>query len=193
MTWWLLASCVDTLTTPSGDERVRGALWIEAPLVSNEEDALVIVSNTPIPCEAEQVADDPNTPADETAGALEWWEAQLGTAATREGSVILALWLTGGVTESEFEIDYLGDRDGWAVAYRVVESVLEARDGPYFYYEVSEWETEQDLSGNVTVVRSEAAVRVTANLDDWATDAEAERCDNTVLVRAFYEYIVGAF
>ena len=187
----LLLGCTDTLTTPDGDERVRGALWIDAPVTGSEADAIVLVSNTPIPCEADEVPDDPNTPADETAGALQWWEAQLTTAATREGSVILAFWLFNAVVDADFTIDSSRDEGGWAVGYRVVEAALEARDGPYFFYTVEDDETEWDLAGDVSVVKGDESVQVTADLGEWATEVDAERCDNTVLVRAFYELIAG--
>lgn len=184
-----LLGCSETLTTPDGEERVRGALWIEAPFASNPDDALVIVSNSPIPCSAEEVADNPGTPADETAGALQWWEAQLATAATREGSVLLALWLHEGAKESSFTLGLGVDGTSAGVGYRVVESALEARDGPYFYYTVTENDVDRALVGTVEVEKSDLGVHVVAELEDWAAEVTAEPCENTVLVRSFYEYL----
>lgn len=184
-----LLGCVDTFTTPEGDERVRGALWIEAPLANNPDDALVIVSNSVIPCVAEEVADNAGTPADETAGALQWWEAQIASAVTREGTVLLALWLSGGTTKSAFDVGPDADTLSSGVGYRVIESVLEARDGPYFYYQVTESELDGALSGTVSLERGETDVRVIADLGEWAVDAQTEVCENTVLVRSFYEYL----
>ena len=184
-----LLGCIETLTTPEGQERVRGALWIEAPLANNPDDALVIVSNSPIPWAAEEVADNAGTPADETAGALQWWEAQIASAVTREGTVLVGLWLADGATKSAFDIGSDTESKSSGVGYRVVESALEARDGPYFYYQVTESELDGDLTGTVTLERGETAVRVTADLGEWAVDAQAEVCENTVLVRSFYEYL----
>jgi hypothetical protein len=181
-------ACAQTIRTPDGEERVRSALWIEGPRAGQPDEAFAIVANTPIPCRPEQVADDSNTPTDETAGAQEWWEAQLGTAITREGAVLFLIFLREGGTLDSVNVGPVSNPEGWGLGYRVVEAELQGRDGPYFYYSPTTVNWDARSEGTVELDRNDEFVSINANVGEWIVDVAAERCDNPALVTAIYDF-----
>ncbi len=161
------------MTTPDGEERVRGALWLEAPF-GNEASAIGVVTNSVLPCEAE-VSDDPDTVTDESAEALGWWGDTVEAAMAREGSVVVVMFLANASG------DYaLGTGGAPAAAYRVDESSWTS-DGR----QVDAYTLDDARRGDATVDASgDTQVLVDFAFDGWAAAVPLDRCDNDRLVNA---------
>lgn len=181
----LLAGCA-TFQTPAGEERVRGALWVDGA-ITNAAGAFVIVANSPVPCEAEPTEDDPTTETDEAAGAVGWWQAQLQSAVSREGTQVLAIWLGGDAASGG---DFMVDAAGWmrddpgvggAFALSVTESAASERDGAIFVNEPYDYVLKSDLEGSVTASVNDLQAEVTFDLGPWAGTVTTERCENAEL------------
>ncbi|MBM4389597.1 MAG: hypothetical protein FJ090_00635 [Deltaproteobacteria bacterium] len=158
-----------TLQTPDGPERIRGAVVLDDPF--DEADAsLVVVTNSPLPCEAD-VADDPATTRDEEAEALAWWADGVEAAAAREGAVVVAFVLPGG--DGEFDI---GGAGAYWLAYRVIESGWE--DGERVIYE---YEDDRRATGTATLAAGGDTIDVSFEVGDWSGSVSAPPCDSAWL------------
>jgi hypothetical protein len=199
MLLWL-AGCA-TFTTPDGEERVRGALWVDGAL-ANADGALVVVANSPVPCRAEEVADDPATDTDEAAAASAWWEAQLQSAVTREGAAVLVLWLGGDAAAGgEFTVaaeGWMGDESGQggAMSLQVREAAAPERDGAIYLDQPVDYALRPNLTGAAAATVREADADVTFAVEGWEGTTTVERCDNPVLanvvMRSLVEMLTGS-
>ncbi len=152
----LLLGCLGTLRSASGEDEVRGALWFagrEGDLTGTDAsattpvEALVLVSNSSLPCAPESVVDDPSTGIDEAAAAKEYWQQQVASAFQREGAILVLLgaytWsdsLTGDYTVAPTALeDHLTElattpRVGFGAWMRVNEAAVDDSSGLFYAY-----------------------------------------------------------
>lgn len=191
----LLVGCAE-FETPDGTERVRGALWVDGALV-NADGAFLVVANSPVPCEAEVVPDDPATDADETASAQAWWSAQLQSALTREGAALLTLWLGGTAADGG---DFSLTSDGWmrdvpggggAVSLRVKESVASSRSGLVYVNQPVDYALDTGLEGDVSAAVADDTAQVRFDVEGWSGDVELQRCVNPALATVLVDQLVA--
>lgn len=210
----LLAACGPRFHTDDGAEPVRGALWFDPVTVSGStadpgvapKQRLVVLTNTPMPCDPLELENDPDTPAvDEAAAAILYWEGQVYSALNREGALAVGLglytWEDDFTGAYDVQSDASVNAEAWLVGtthvafgawYRVDEASVEEVDGIFYTYapvEVSydvavaapAWvEVEDDgddLSGSFSFEPTELSGRF-----------RATRCDNSTL----YQGILGA-
>lgn len=201
-----LAGCGGTIRTADGVEPIRGALWFGPDAVGEDaSQMLVVLANSPFPCAAEDVADDPATSSDEAAAAAAYWQAQLGSALAREGAWVVVLRLVSRGTDplGVYPLDptALDDPDGalaglprvgfgaWA---HVVESAVTATDGLVSAYAITTLDEDVaeapgvatldalsdggTLSGTAALLPADVSVRF-----------DAERCTNADLAGVVLE------
>lgn len=179
------SGCMGTLRSAEGTDLIRGAVWFagrEAELngtaTSDTPDTplqtLTLLSNSTLPCEPEQVTDDPETGIDEAAAAQEYWQAQVLSAFTREGAVLVLLgaytWsdaLTGDYTVSPEALqDHLAllattPRVGFGAWMRVNEAAVDESTGMFFSY------TDTDIDFDAGAAEgSTLSLAVQGNLDN---------------------------
>lgn len=182
----LLLAC-GALTTPDGEERVRGGLWLEGAFANSPGTVVVVLANSPVPCEPTVVEDDPRTEADEAASAEAWWEAELAAALNREGAALLLLVLSGADQVDDFEVGGAlslsgATGSGSAVAVRVVEAAVEESADALHAWVPIEVEVDERLSGEAHASPGLDVVGLTLDLGEWGASTELQRCDNVELV-----------
>lgn len=179
-----------TFTTPDGEEPIHGALWVDDVFANFPGSAMVVVANSPLPCEPDDTEDVPATAVDEVASAESWWVAQLQSAFTREGAAAVAIWLGGNAAEGG---EFVVSPEGWltsesgrggGAALQVQEAVLLQRDGALFQYEPTEFTRDTSLQGTASATVGDTTAEVTFNLGDWRGRAVTERCVNPALASA---------
>lgn len=211
---WFLMACAGTFHAPDGPEPVRSAVWfdvngmngIEDPRVPRE--ALLLLLNSTVPCEVPDTEDDPRTgTVDEAAAAEQYWQAQVGSAFTREGALAVALGLFTyeGDWEGRYDIDatalsdavtLLGgtSRVGYGAWYRVDESVVEDSDGVYFTYTPVDFAYDPAVAAPAWINVSERDDTLVGNFSFTPTELSgsfrAEPCDNQDLLDILLAQIV---
>ncbi|GDX82654.1 hypothetical protein LBMAG42_44650 [Deltaproteobacteria bacterium] len=184
-----------SFTTPQGEEPIHGALWVDEVFANFPGSAMVVIANSPLPCEPEDTVDVPATAVDEVASAESWWVAQLQSAFTREGAAAVALWLGGNAAEGgEFVVSPKGwlsadAGQGGGAALLVEEAVLLQRDGALFQYEPTEFTRDTALTGTASATVGDTTAEVTFDLGAWRGTATAERCVNPALSGAVVELL----
>lgn len=184
-----------TFTTPQGEMPIHGALWVDEVFANFPGSAMVVIANSPLPCEPDDVEDVPATAVDEVASAESWWVAQLQSAFTREGAAAVALWLGGDAAEGG---EFVVSRDGWltttahrggGAALQVQEAVLLQRDGALFQYEPTELTRDTALAGTASATVGDITAEVTFDLGDWRGTATTARCVNPALSSAVVQML----
>jgi hypothetical protein len=127
-------ACGGVLHTPWGDEPVLTALYFDEDTVGAEGATWLIAANSAVPCEAEEVEDDPDTEEDEEASAEAYWDAQVAASATREGALLVLIFL-----------DSEGEDGRWAFSEAAWTGGADDADaGRALWYHVEEAEAERD-------------------------------------------------
>ncbi len=95
-----LLGCSGTFHTDQGGDAVRSALYFDVNAlegITNPEvpsEVLILLLNSTVPCRAPEVENDPATATvDEAAAAVEYWQAQVYSAFSREGALAVAMGL----------------------------------------------------------------------------------------------------
>lgn len=198
--FWLLtvpiAGCMGTLRTPDGADRVRGALWFEDPLqFAGAHRAVVLVTNSRLPCVTDDVEDDPDTVEDEAAAAEVYWRGEVVSAFTREGTVVVGMALY--TRQSSWDGDYSVDASAWTGAeelliyesgvgaaawYEVQEAALVGSDGLFYQYTPTllQYDEAVDAPGSIEVTEEGSALdgSFTFTTSNVSGRFRAERCDN---------------
>lgn len=191
----LLTLFACSFLTPSGEEPIRGALWVDEVFANYPGSAMVVIANSPLPCEPDDTEDVPATAVDEVASAESWWVAQLQSAFTREGAAVVVIWLGGNAAEGG---EFVVSPNGWLTpesgrggggALLVEEAVLLERDGALFQYEPTEFTRYTELSGTASATVDDATAEVTFELGDWSGAATTERCVNRALSSAVVDLL----
>lgn len=209
---WALVGCLGTLTTPDGADVVRGALFLDVDTDAYDGEVLLgLVFNSSFPCAPEDAEDDRGTPlSDEAAMSEAYWRAQLASAFTREGAVVVGfvLFRAPGVHWAgryDLHEDTLDDP-----ARRAEEGMGRAAAG--FWYRVSEAEVDDRAEVVLTNdplayemderVASPARVDVTGRDDDvlygtfdyapaaFSGSFHARECDNGDLRNLLYAELI---
>ncbi len=169
--WALCAGCAPGWVEIGGArEPLRTAL-----LLADGDRQQLLMSNSDTPCLPDGT-DRPGTSQDEEAIASSWWLAQLRTALTREGTIVVRVSLPG--------------RGAWSVGpdpaqspatalwYRVVEAeAIDQRD-----LETQYLPTEVETGGGSGAVTLEVEGAGELTLDDGLSAAfSAAPCDNAAL------------
>lgn len=208
----LLACAPGELSTEDGPDTLRAALFF-APDASlsvaarGTRQVYVLLANSTVPCEPDDVEDDPTTEADETNVAREYWMAQLYTAFSREGArVVLATLITGA------EVDWLGrydaDADAWdptsaaervaehdrvaaAAWFHVEEAAVDDINGVLYASEIEIVESEHERAvdgGGFDIVAKDSVLEGAFDFPeaDLSGRFTADRCDNAELLTALY-------
>lgn len=223
----LLTGCLGTLRSSEGSDLVRGALWFagrEGVLNGSEttgaetpNSVLVLLANSQLPCAPDDVEDDPETGLDEAAAAKEFWQAQVASAFSREGAVVVLLglytWsdaLTGDYAVSPDALeDHLSllssePRVGFGAWMRVNEAEVDETSGMFYSYV----DTDVDFEAGADET-SAMSFSVAGGLDHEVRDGErasgdfqlqpsgmsgtfhADRCDNDTLYTAVIAQVVA--
>lgn len=213
---WALLGCMGTLQTGEGAEPVRAALYLEVEEpamigLSSGQATLLLLLNSSLPCDPEEVADDLGTEKDEAAMARSYWEVQVASAFAREGALAVGLVLYRGEDEDRigrYEIhedtilapDPRVEADGRAAAgfwYRVDESEVDEEVGVELINEVEAssgdmqvgapaWaEVERDEDGRL-------AGRFDFSPSPLGGTFRAERCGNDTLRNLLYARLIEA-
>lgn len=173
----LLVGCADVLHTERGDEPVRGALWVEGLYANVPEYTALVVANSPLPCAPEAVEDDPATDdVDEAASATTWWQAQVRSAFTREGAVVLWVWFPAGDADPQVVLG-ASEPGGFGFRWRVEEAALAAREGAVSTWQPTEWQLDSDDRGVAVLAGADTHMTAEVELGEWSGAWEAERCD----------------
>lgn len=223
----LLTGCLGTLRSSEGSDLVRGALWFagrEGVLNGSEtsgadtpNQALVLLANSQLPCAPDDVEDDPETGLDEAAAAKQFWQAQVASAFSREGAVVVLLglytWsdtLTGDYAVSpdalQEHLTLLASepRVGFGAWMRVNEAEVEETSGLFYTY--VDTDVDYEAAADET---SSVSFTVAGGLEREVRDGErasgefqlepsgmsgtfhAERCDNDTLYTAVVAQVVA--
>lgn len=112
----LLLGCAPSFVGPAGPETLRAALIFE-----EDGHPWVLLANSYLPCDGE-TEDDPRTVEDEEAIAIAYRSAQVATALTREGALVVALGLPG---DGSWEVG----KEATGAWYYVEEAMRYGQDG----------------------------------------------------------------
>lgn len=203
---FLLAACGGQLHTSDGDERVRTALWFDQGATGGVSTVAILSANSTIPCEAQDVPNDPDTPdIDEAASAVEWWQAQLAAAVTREGAWIAVFRYgvdAGALPTGTIDLSpdgWSGDtaEHGGAGWLHIIESQLDEQSGAIYTYEPLEYEVDELAVGDLHAADAGGQLGITFDLgNDLSGSFSAEKCESEALisaaVRALTTYAEGA-
>lgn len=220
----LLFGCMGSLHSSEGSDRIRGALWFagreselngtasEGEGATTPNAALVILANSTLPCEPEQV-ESSDDGLDQAAAAEQYWGGQVLSAFSREGAIVVLLglytWSDGlsgdyAISENALQdhLDLLAaePRVGFGAWVRVNESAVDETYGMFSTYAITDIDYEPAAGA-----ASEVSVAVRGNPEDEVADGEtltgdfvlepsgmsgafrAERCDN----RTLYNHVVA--
>lgn len=202
-----LMACADRVVTPSGRDYVRAAVWLEvstpALLAFPDGDVLLgLVLNSDLPCEPEDVDDDPDTDhLNEQDMADNYWDAQLASALFREGAFVAGYLLyrePGQRWQGAWDLheDTMFDPQARAAAgggraaagfwYHVTDAGVEDRDEALLVNETETYEADFQVAAPawVDVDSTEEGVLEGA-FDYWPAQASgtfhAERCTSDQL------------
>ena len=169
--WALSAGCAPGWVEIDGaQEPLRTALLLEYG-----DRQQLLLSNSDAPCLPEGV-DRPGTIQDEEAIASSWWLAQLRTALTREGTVVVRLSLPGSGAWS------VGPDPAQSSATALWYRVVEAQAVDQHDLETQYLPTEVQIGGGNGEVRLDAEGEGTLTLDDGLSAVfRAAHCDNAAL------------
>lgn len=211
----LALACVGTFQTDDGPDAVRTALYFDVnaaegttnPAVPRE--IIILLLNSTVPCRAPEVENDPETDTvDEAAAAVQYWQAQLYSAFSREGALAVAMGLY--TYEPDWEGRYTFEADAFTNArdllesetrvafgswYRVDEAVLLEADGVFYTYAAT------DVSFGAAVadpawlnLRAGRNGALAGNFSFTPTELsgnfEAVACDNRDLLEALLAQVV---
>ena len=203
-----LAGCMGALRTEDGADRIRGALWF-ADDADGPTETLVLLSNSALPCAAEDTPDDPETGLDEQAAALQYWQAQAASAFTREGAIVVMLglytWNTAQQGDYALSADGLeqhlslleaSPRVGFGTWLRVLESEVTESNGVFSNYTVTDLDFEAAAAAPSHATLDErAGERLSGDFDLGSSgisgDFHAEHCDNPALYTAVFNEVVA--
>jgi hypothetical protein len=212
---FLLAGCapMGTLVTKDGEEPIRGAIFypIPDPATTIQFDggdaSVLLVANSALPCEPDDVENDPYTDEDEELEAQKYWEYQLYSAFSREGALTV-----GFVLFNDPDADELGEYDLDADAFTEAEELVDRHprlasgfwlhveeagvaesddaDAAFVFPEVLESEGEDRLDSPSTLtLDSHAGGEVTGSFDldpdDVTGTFTADVCENDDLMTLF--------
>ena len=212
-----LLGCMGSFHGADGPEPVRSALWFDVNDLLGDTDphvprqALLLLLNSTLPCEAPAVDDDPATPTvDEAAAAIQFWDAQLSTAFVREGALAVALGLY--TYEPDWEGDYDLDADaflgattllsgtsrvGYGAWIRVDEAVVDEADGVYFTYTPTVWSFGASVPAPAWINVREHGTTLSGDFSFTPTELSgsfrADKCDNSSLLDVLRVQIVTLF
>ncbi len=191
---FVLLACADQFHTARGDETVRAALWFDQGATGGVSTVAVIAANSTIPCEAEDVKNNPDTPTiDEAASAVEWWQAQLAAAVTREGAWIAVFRYgvdAGALPTGKIDLapdGWPGDTDGFGGAgwLHINESRLGEQLGAVYTYEPTDYDVDELAVGELVASDDAGKLGVTFDLGvDLSGAFSAEKCESDALISA---------
>lgn len=211
---WLLLGCIGHFSSDAGREPVRAAWWFDPRQVTDTPGSpgeaprqrVVLLANSPLPCAAEAVENDPDTPdVDEAAAAALYWQQQAYAALHREGALAVALGLA--TWEEDFSGRYAIEADAasaaeallvstthvaWAAWFRVDEASVVSTDGIFYTYELETVSFDAAVAAPAwaEVEEGDDALAGHFSFEPTALSGSfrAEGCDNAEL----YRYLMGA-
>lgn len=206
-----LAGCTDVLRSPTGTETLRGGLWFDEVLddTSGQTHAsLLLLANSPLPCNPEAVADDPDTTDDEAASAQVYWQGQIASALTREHAFVVAIELLSHSTvwTGTYDVDNTtvynavaslnaSSNPAWAFWFQIQEATLDDNDGFFYTYIPTLVAYDNAVPAPGTVNVEEDGDRLDGDFlfsaDHVSGTFGVERCDNQSLYNQLWQYLLN--
>jgi hypothetical protein len=208
LTLLTIAGCMGTLRSDEGADRVRSALWFSGN-ADGPTETLVLIANSALPCAPEDTTDDPETGLDEQAAALQYWNAQVASAFSREGAIVVMLGLY--TWTPAVEGDYALTEEGLAQHLSLLEASPRVGFGAWLKVIESEVTETNGIFSNTTATEVDfdaaAASPSHATLDERdgerlsgefalepagvAGSFHAEQCSNSDLYTAIFTEVVA--